>query len=148
MVGAGPHQSTTEEEGPYMTATTTGIDAVSLISLPVDDQDRSIAFYESIGFEKRTDIPFAGGQMRWVEVYAPEGSTGIALVPPPGNAPAEAKDSGIILRSSDIDLTHEALAERGVDVDAEIMRPGEPVPDMFWFRDVDGHSLLVVADQR
>ena len=43
---------------------------------------RAIDFYESIGFEKRTDIPFGGGY-RWVEVYPPEGTTGIALAPPP-----------------------------------------------------------------
>ena len=35
-------------------------------------------FYESIGFEKRTDIPF-GGNYRWIEVYPPAGTTGIAL---------------------------------------------------------------------
>ena len=31
-----------------------------------------------------------------------------------------------------------------VDVDAEVSRMGDPVPPMFWFRDADGHTLLVV----
>jgi len=32
----------------------------------------------------------------------------------------------------------------GIDVDPEIMRMGGPVPPMFWFRDADGNTLLVV----
>jgi hypothetical protein len=31
-----------------------------------------------------------------------------------------------------------------VDVDAEVARMGDPVPPMFWFRDPDGNSLMVV----
>ena len=130
-----------------MSATATGIIDISLVVLPVSDQDRSIAFYESLGFEKRTDTTFAGGQMRWVEVYAPEGSTGIALAPPPGGGPATAKETGITLRSADLGATHAVFAAAGADVDAKIMRAGDPVPDMFWFRDPDGHSLLVVSSQ-
>jgi hypothetical protein len=44
----------------------------------------------------------------------------------------------------DVDATHAELRSRGVDVDAEILRMGDPVPPMFWFRDPDGHALLVV----
>ena len=32
----------------------------------------------------------------------------------------------------------------GADVDAEIARYGGPVPPMFWVRDPDGNSLIVV----
>ena len=32
----------------------------------------------------------------------------------------------------------------GVDVDAEVSRFGDPVPPMFWFRDPDGNTLMVV----
>ena len=65
-----------------MSTTATRIGTISLVCLPTADQDRSIEFYESLGFEKRTDVPF-GGQYRWVEVYPPNGTTGIALAPPP-----------------------------------------------------------------
>jgi predicted enzyme related to lactoylglutathione lyase len=114
-----------------------------LVGIPVEDQDRSIAFYESLGFEKRVDIPF-GGQYRWVQVHPPSGTTGIALAPPRPGESAEPKDTGIILSTDDIDATHESLKARGVDVDAEVSRMGDPIPPMFWFRDPDGHSLLVV----
>ena len=71
-----------------MSATTTGIGTISLVCISTPEQDRAIAFYESLGFEKRTDVPF-GDKYRWVEVYPPEGNTGIALAPPPpGRTPA------------------------------------------------------------
>ena len=62
--------------------TATQLKGISLVCVPTVDQDRAIEFYESLGFEKRTDTPFGGGY-RWIEVYPPEGTTGIALAPPP-----------------------------------------------------------------
>jgi catechol 2,3-dioxygenase-like lactoylglutathione lyase family enzyme len=126
-----------------MTTTTTGIQAISLVMVPTADQDRSIEFYERIGFEKRTDIPF-GGSYRWVEVYPPSGGTGLALAPPREGETVTAKELGVSLTTADADATHEQLRGLGVDVDAEIMRMGDPVPPMFWFRDPEGHSLMVV----
>ncbi|MDX6666424.1 MAG: hypothetical protein QOG68_2630, partial [Solirubrobacteraceae bacterium] len=52
--------------------------------------------------------------------------------------------TGISLATDDIDATHAELESSGVDVDAEVMRMGEPVPPMFWFRDPDGNTLLIV----
>jgi catechol 2,3-dioxygenase-like lactoylglutathione lyase family enzyme len=123
--------------------TATRIRDLCLVVIPVKDQDRSIEFYESIGFEKRTDVPF-GDKYRWVEVYPPEGTAGIALAPPPPGRTAEAKETGITLSTEDIDTTHAEMSSRGVDVDGEVARMGGPVPPMFWFRDPDGHSLMVV----
>jgi catechol 2,3-dioxygenase-like lactoylglutathione lyase family enzyme len=126
-----------------MTTTKTGLTTISLVCLPTPEQDKAIAFYESLGFEKRTDQPF-GGRYRWIEVYPPEGTTGIALAPPPQDESVEPTVTGITLSTSDIDATHEAMKELGVDVDAHVSRMGEPVPPMFWFRDPTGHTLLVV----
>jgi predicted enzyme related to lactoylglutathione lyase len=99
-----------------------------------------------LGFEKRTDIPFGGGY-RWVEVYPPEGSTGIALAPPPEAGEVAPMQTGITLTTDDIDATHAAMKARGVDVDAEVARMGDPVPPMFWFRDPTGHTLMVVEQR-
>ena len=129
-----------------MSTTATGIRQISLVCVPTLDQDRAIAFYESVGFEKRTDIPF-GGAYRWVEVYPPEGATGIALAPPPPGQEVEPTQTGITLTTDDIDATHAELKSRGVDVDAEVSRMGDPVPPMFWFRDPSGHSLMVVEQR-
>jgi len=79
-----------------------------------------------------------------VEVYAPEGSTGIALAPPPPGRDLVPAETGITLVSDDIDATHAEMLRLGVDVDAEVSRMGDPVPPMFWFRDPTGHSLMVV----
>ncbi len=125
-----------------MTTTTSGIDTINLVIIPSPDQDRAIAFYESLGFEKRTDIPF-GDNYRWVEVYPPSGTTGIALAPPREGDPVGV-ETGISLSTADIDATHAEMRSKGVDVDAEVSRMGGPVPPMFWFRDADGNRLLVV----
>jgi catechol 2,3-dioxygenase-like lactoylglutathione lyase family enzyme len=125
------------------TTTKSGINQIGLVIVPVADQDRSIEFYEKIGLEKRTDVGF-GEQYRWVEVYPPSGPTGIALAPPRPGETLEAKETGISLQTEDVDATHAFLQSQGVDVDAEVSRMGDPVPPMFWLRDPDGHSLLVV----
>jgi catechol 2,3-dioxygenase-like lactoylglutathione lyase family enzyme len=130
-----------------MSTTATRIRQISLVCVGTPEQDKAIAFYESIGFEKRTDIPF-GGTYRWVEVYPPEGSTGIALAPPPpGQEDVEPQQTGITLTTDDIYATHAEMKNRGVDVDAEVSRMGGPVPPMFWFRDPTGHTLMVVETQ-
>jgi catechol 2,3-dioxygenase-like lactoylglutathione lyase family enzyme len=126
-----------------MSTTATRIGQISLVCIPTPDQDRAIEFYEKLGFEKRTDVPF-GGDYRWVEVYPPEGAAGIALAPPRPGTEVTPVETGITLTTDDIDATHAALEARGVDVDDEVSRMGDPVPPMFWFRDPTGHVLMVV----
>jgi predicted enzyme related to lactoylglutathione lyase len=126
-----------------VTTTASRISEINLVIIPSTDQDRSIKFYEeALGFEKRTDIPF-GGDYRWVEVYPPNGTTGIALAPPREGDPT-AVQTGISLSTDNIDATHGQLQSSGVDVDPEVARMGDPIPPMFWFRDPDGNTLLVV----
>ncbi len=128
-------------------ATGTGIDKVGTVIVTVSDQEAAIAFYtEKLGFEKRTDVPM-GNDYRWVEVAPAGADTTIAVVPPrPGDAAGGAQ-TGIALSTSDVDADHATLRERGVDVDDEVSRMGGPVPPMFWFRDLDGNSLLIVQSQ-
>jgi predicted enzyme related to lactoylglutathione lyase len=129
-----------------MSATATGLRTICLVCVPTPDQDRAVSFYESIGFEKRTDTPFGNGY-RWIEMYLPEGTTGIALAPPPPEGgEVTPMQTGITLATNDVDATHAEMRERGVDVDAEVSRMGEPVPPMFWFRDTTGHTLMVVEE--
>jgi catechol 2,3-dioxygenase-like lactoylglutathione lyase family enzyme len=126
-----------------MTSQASRIRQLSLVCVPTTDQDRAIAFYEKLGFEKRTDTPFGGGY-RWVEVYPPEGPTGIALAPPPPGQDVTPTLTGITLTTDDIDSTHAEFKSLGVDVDEQVSRMGDPVPPMFWFRDPTGHTLMVV----
>jgi catechol 2,3-dioxygenase-like lactoylglutathione lyase family enzyme len=124
--------------------TRTRVNKIGTVVVPVSDQDRAIEFYvETLGFEKRTDVPFGDGN-RWVEV-APAGAvTTIAVVPPPPGKPAGNAETGIGLNTDDIDADHAELKARGVDVDPEVSRMGDPVPPLFWFRDPDGNTLMVV----
>jgi catechol 2,3-dioxygenase-like lactoylglutathione lyase family enzyme len=127
-----------------MTSTKTLLGTISLVCVPTVEQDKAVAFYESLGFEKRTDEEFGGGY-RWIEVYPPEGNTGIALSPPPPQGgEIQPVLTGITLTTPDVDATHAAMKELGVDVDAGVSRMGDPVPPMFWFRDPSGHTLMVV----
>ena len=125
------------------TTARTRITGVGRVMIPVSDQDRAIDFYTSkLGFEKLADIPYGNGD-RWVEVGLTGQATALALVPPRPGGPV-GLETGIALVSSDIDADHAELRARGVDTDAEVMRMGGPVPPMFWFRDQDGNTLLLV----
>ena len=127
-----------------MSKTATRISKVGTICVPVSDQERAIEFYvETLGLEKRTDVPFGDGY-RWVEVGPAGADTTIAIVPPPPGNPTGNVQTGICLNTDDVDAVHADLASRGVDVDAEVSRMGDPVPPMFWFRDPDGNTLMVV----
>ena len=42
------------------------------------------------------------------------------------------------------DTDHATLKAAGADVDDEVTRWGGPVPPMFWLRDPDQNSLIVV----
>jgi catechol 2,3-dioxygenase-like lactoylglutathione lyase family enzyme len=134
--------ATTQEE--VVSKTATRIGKVGTICVPVSDQERAISFYvETLGLEKRTDVPFGDGY-RWVEVGPAGAETTIAIVPPPPGKPTGDVQTGICLNTDDVDAVHADLKERGVDVDAEVSRMGDPVPPMFWFRDPDGNTLMVV----
>jgi catechol 2,3-dioxygenase-like lactoylglutathione lyase family enzyme len=122
----------------------TGISKVGVVVVPVSDQERAIEFYvETLGFEKRTDVPFGNGY-RWVEVAPAGGETTIAIVPPPPGKPSGNIETGIGLHTQDIERDYAEMKAAGVDVDAEISRMGDPVPPLYWFRDPDGNTLMVV----
>lgn len=126
----------------------TVINAVGRVAVPVTDQDRAIEFYvEKLGFELLGDTPYGGDEgYRWVEVAPPAGGTALAIVPPRPGGPTGI-ETNIILTTDDIDTAHAELRSRGVDVDDDVSRMGDPVPPMFWFRDPDANSLLVVEDR-
>jgi catechol 2,3-dioxygenase-like lactoylglutathione lyase family enzyme len=125
------------------TQTRTHISQVGTVIVPVSDQDRAIDFYvDTLGFEKRSDTPYGRGD-RWVEVAPVGAATSIALIPSLEGEPVGV-DTRVGFTTEDVDADHASLLARGVDVDAEVMRMGDPVPPMFFFRDQDGNRLLIV----
>jgi catechol 2,3-dioxygenase-like lactoylglutathione lyase family enzyme len=117
---------------------------VGRVCVTVSDTDRALDFYvNTLGFKKVVDVPM-GEAGRWVEVALPGTATTIALAPPPNGTEVGGSQTGICLDSADVDADHAALKEAGVDVDAQVTRWGGPVPPMFWLRDPDRNSLIVV----
>jgi catechol 2,3-dioxygenase-like lactoylglutathione lyase family enzyme len=133
-----------EPQEVVVSKTQTRINKIGTVVIPVSDQDRAIAFYvETLGFDKRADVPFGNGY-RWVEVGPADAVTTIAIVPPPPGKPTGNVETGIGLHSDDIDAAHADLKARGVDVDPEVSRMGDPVPPLFWLRDPDANTLMVI----
>jgi predicted enzyme related to lactoylglutathione lyase len=122
----------------------TRVTKVANVIIPVADQRRALEFYtEALGLEKRVDMPFGDGN-RWIEVAPVGADTPIAICPPGPGTTVGGKDTGITLETDDIDAYHGQLKDRGVDVDAEVSRFGDAVPPLFWFRDPEGNTLMVV----
>jgi catechol 2,3-dioxygenase-like lactoylglutathione lyase family enzyme len=129
-----------------VSSTQTRVNKINTVVVPISDQDRAIAFYvETLGFEKRIDVPFGNGY-RWIEVAPAGAETTIAIVQPPPGKPSGNVETGIGLHTDDIDAYHADLKANGVDVDPEVTRTGDPVPPLFWFRDPDGNTLMVVGN--
>src|SRR4051812_9570032 len=125
------------------TQTKTHITGVGTVMVPVSDQDKAVEFYvQKLGFEKRSDTSYGDGA-RWIEVGPSGAEPPVALV-----LPREGDKTGIDLQfaytTDDVDAAHSELRARGVDVDDEIMRMGNPVPPMFFARDQDRNNFLVV----
>jgi catechol 2,3-dioxygenase-like lactoylglutathione lyase family enzyme len=121
------------------------VSKINTVVIPVARQDEAIAFYvDTLGLEKRIDVPFGDDAYRWVEVAPAGAETTIAVVPPPPGGETGAKQTGISLEVADIDAFHAELKDAGVDVDAEVSRMGDPVPPLFWLRDPEGNILMVV----
>jgi catechol 2,3-dioxygenase-like lactoylglutathione lyase family enzyme len=136
--------STAKRRLEVSTTTKLNVALVGRVCVTVADTDRAIDFYcNTLGFDKVVDEPM-GPDMRWVEVKPHGHETNIALAPPPPGQSAGSSQTGICLDTSDVDADYAALKAAGVDVDDEITRFGGPVPPMFWLRDPDGNSLIVV----
>lgn len=95
---------------------------INLTSIPVDDQERALAFYTgTLGFVKKEDVPM--GEHRWLTVTSPEGAHGVELLLEPlGFEPAKAYygalfEAGIPVASFESDDLHgefERLRAHGV----------------------------------
>jgi catechol 2,3-dioxygenase-like lactoylglutathione lyase family enzyme len=111
------------------------ITQVGTVIVPVADQERALAFWLELGFEKRLDVPFGPGG-RWLEVAPPGAATTIALV--------GAERAEVSFTTGDAAADHAALRAAGVDADGELFQAGPGVPPMFTFRDPDGNRFRVV----
>src|SRR5207247_9496360 len=97
------------------------ITAIGRVAIPAVDQDRALEFYVgTLGFELRSDVAFADGRMRWIEVAPAGGSTAIAIAPPMEGGPT-AVDTGIVISSGNIEPDHAELKAAGVAAAHEVL---------------------------
>lgn len=90
---------------------------LTVVSVPVTDQDRAKAFYETVlGFRTVRDASLVPGR-RWIRMLPPTGNMGIALVTwYPAMAPGTLR--GLVLGTIDIEQVHEKLSARGLAIGA------------------------------
>jgi catechol 2,3-dioxygenase-like lactoylglutathione lyase family enzyme len=113
---------------------------ISMISIPVGDQDRAKAFYkEVLGFEEVTDTPYGDG-LRWVQVRPPGSDTSFTLVTWFPSMPAGSLQ-GLVIETPDVQAAYLDLLEKGVHFTHE---PRQEAWGTFTtFSDPDGNSLVL-----
>ena len=114
---------------------------LSIVSIPVADQERAKAFYrEVLGFQVVREAEISPTQ-RWVQMKPPSGPAGITLVTWfPAMQPGSVQ--GLVLDTGDIDRAHEKLKAQGLDI--------TPVQQASWgqfatFKDLDGNGWSLVT---
>ena len=107
----------------------TSINQVGAVFVPVTDQDRALEFYVgTLGFEKRVDFLYGADDTRWVEVAPPGAVNTIALVGPSEGESSGGDEARCAFATADIEADHAALRAGGVEVDAEVARAGKRRP--------------------
>ncbi len=128
--------------------------SIHMTFLPHTDPEDSLAFYrDTLGFEVRNDVGYAG--MRWITVGPPGQATSIVLHPPaadPGITEDErrviaemmAKGSyaSVILATPDLDGTFAKVEASGAEVVQEPMEQPYGVRDCA-FRDPAGNMVRI-----
>jgi lactoylglutathione lyase len=123
------------------TENTGGIRDIRTVGVPVVDQEQALTFYvETLGFEKRLDVPMGGGA-RWIEVAPQNAATTIALIRAHDGLSAGV-ETGIRLTTADAEAIHANFLAHGIDTDDVLRWPG--TPPMFAFRDRDGNGLEII----
>lgn len=112
----------------------TPIEALSAVTLAVSDMDRSVAFYEAVGFE----VAFGGRGTPFTSLRAGGGFVNLQL--DPDHAPVPRIWGRVILWVDDVDAAHaRVVAAGGVPHDA----PADAAWGERYFHvtDPDGHEL-------
>jgi catechol 2,3-dioxygenase-like lactoylglutathione lyase family enzyme len=112
---------------------------IGIVSVPISDPDRAIAFYVGVlGFELIDDSPM-GPTMRWVRVAPKGATTAMTLVTWfPSMAPGSMK--GLLLNSANLNDDVDALKAAGVEVsDVNQEAWGRYVS----FDDPDGNGIIL-----
>jgi len=118
---------------------------VSVVSIPVSDQDRAKKFYtEVLGFEQLADTRIQP-EMRWVHLTAPGGGATVTLVTWFPSMPAGSL-RGLVLEVDDIDARHAELTAQGYEFPDGIR--AEPWGRYLTVEDPDGNGIVLQTSTR
>ena len=113
---------------------------VTVVSVPVSDQDRAKEFYVGkLGFELIRDDDSVPG-IRWVQVAPAKGATALTLVTWFDTMPAGSL-RGLVLACDDLDAEYQRLQASGVPFDSPPER--QPWATEAVCRDPDGNALVL-----
>jgi predicted enzyme related to lactoylglutathione lyase len=91
------------------------ITGIKFVSVPVQDQNRALAFYTtSLGFSIATDQPF-GEKQRWIELKVGGSDTRLVLFTPDGHEDRIGTSQPLAFQSPDVQKTYDELVARGVE---------------------------------
>ena len=113
---------------------------VTVVSVPVSDQDRAKKFYTgTLGLRLVRDDDSVPG-IRWIQVVPPGGGTALSLVTWFDTMPAGSV-RGLVLATDDLDRDYQRLLGLGVGFD-------QPPAEQPWareavLRDPDGNQLVL-----
>lgn len=115
---------------------------VSLVSVPVRNQERALIFYtEKLGFKLETDAAFEEGK-RWIELSSPDGDTRVALFTVSGQEDRIGTFSNVVFSCDDVQKVYEVLKSRGVEF-AEVPKKQPWGGTIATFKDVDGNTFCL-----
>jgi len=116
------------------------INGVKFVSIPVEDQDRALAFYtEVLGFRLLTDQPFNEKQ-RWLELGIPGADARIVLFQF-GDTLKPGGYLNLSFWTDDVESTAQELKAKGVQFEMEPKRMHYGTISIF--KDLDGNRLML-----
>lgn len=117
------------------------IKAIKFASVPVQDQDRALAFYtQKLGFKIVTDQPFDDRQ-RWIELAIPKAETKLVLFTPQGQEDRIGGFSNITFVADDVEATYHLLESRGVEFVQAPQKADWGTAAIF--KDADGNQFVL-----
>jgi lactoylglutathione lyase len=111
----------------------------------IGEIDRSVAFYEALGFEERRRMDLPDGATN-VFMGLPGDGDRLELTKNPGVDSYDLGDgyNHIAIAAADLDGSLEALAGQGIEPEKPPYRVGENGPRICFVRDPDGYRIEII----
>ena len=115
------------------------------LGLRVADRERSLAFYEAVGYEvvgSVLDTPL--GHLTMLKLPGDEFVTIELVSDPAGRVDAGSRLSHFVIKVESLSATKDLLESRGIDVDGPGRVDESGAPQTAWITDPDGNRIELV----